>query len=206
MEGLGAPGGSAIRLGEEFPCRVEVRWVHEDLLRARGGELFEQRVDRLRLAVTALDPSRPKEAADDICLRLAVRNGQDGYLFGLHVRRLLQAAGRRSIASSVRVAIASNAPACQSSPEMPAGTSGTLPSRGSPVAQSDRSSATGEKTSICSPQCGQTRPLMFSTPPSTGTSPSRRKSRNLRPSRCATSCGPTTITAPSRDKTPSSCC
>src|SRR5262249_21477133 len=49
-----------------------------------------------------------------------------------------------------------------------AGSSG-IDASSSTSRSSDRSGATGGKTSIVSPQCGQWRPRMFSTAPKTGT-------------------------------------
>src|SRR5919204_1653888 len=122
------------------------------------------------------------------------------------VEPLLHAARRRAISSSKSSAIGSNT-GCGSDGSVPRrGSRGTRPSGGTPSAQIARSSDTGANTSIVSPQCGQTRPDMFSMPPTTSTPASRRNSTNFRASRWATSCGPTTTTAPSSDTTSTSCC
>src|SRR4051794_27449283 len=119
-----------------------------------------------------------------------------------HVEPFLHAATGFSSTSTSRSATWSNSGACLARSV----SSGIRPRSETPSDQIERSGAAGSNTSTCSPQCGHSNPDMFSTPPSTRTSTPRRKCTNLRASRCATSCGPTTTRAPASATTPTSCC
>jgi hypothetical protein len=52
--------------------------VDEDLARTCRNELLERRVDRLGVAVTALESGRAKETADDLRLGLTANDCHDG--------------------------------------------------------------------------------------------------------------------------------
>src|SRR5262245_13618180 len=75
------------RIGKERPRGLEVGRPHEDLASARGGEVLERRVDRLRVPVRAFDAVRLEEPAEDLGLRLVGDHRQHDLLAWLHPRK-----------------------------------------------------------------------------------------------------------------------
>ena len=59
--------------------------MHEDLALPCRGEVLERRVDRLRVAVAALDPCRAQETANELGLGLVGHDLHDGH-FLVHGR------------------------------------------------------------------------------------------------------------------------
>ena len=67
--------------------------MHDDLARPCRGEVLELRVDRLGVAVAALDPGRAQEAADELGLVLVGHDLHDGH-FLVHERSVHTAVRR----------------------------------------------------------------------------------------------------------------
>ena len=58
--------------------------MDEHLARAGGDEILHGRVDRLRVAIPALDAVRPEKAAEKLGLVLSRNDGQDDWFVGFH--------------------------------------------------------------------------------------------------------------------------
>ena len=58
--------------------------MDEDLARPRGHEILERGVDRICVAIAALDAVGPEQAAEDLGLGLPGDDGQDDGLVSLH--------------------------------------------------------------------------------------------------------------------------
>src|SRR6476661_4923284 len=69
-------GRSALGVREHCLGRLEVGLRYEDLARACRREILERRVDRLGVAVRAVDAGREEQAADHVGLRPVGHHGQ----------------------------------------------------------------------------------------------------------------------------------
>src|SRR6266511_2103984 len=67
--------------------------MDENLARTISNEVLERRLNRLGVAVGALDSGRPEQPADDVGLRLAGHHLHDNAFVQLHSWRLLQPSG-----------------------------------------------------------------------------------------------------------------
>src|SRR5439155_26474708 len=85
----------------------------------------------------------------------------------------------------------------ESPPMTMRGSSGTRPRNGSPSSFPASSPPPTLKMSVCLPQCGHTKPLMFSITPRMSILTAFAKAIDLRTSRRDTCCGVVTTTAPS---------
>src|SRR5437870_1714845 len=69
---------------EHRPGIFQIRLADEDLAWAGRDELLERRLDRLGVAVAALDPVRPEQPAYDLRLRLIGDHGDDDDVLAVH--------------------------------------------------------------------------------------------------------------------------
>ena len=70
--------------GQERARGFEVGLAHEDLARAGSDEVLEGRVDRLGVAVRAVDPVALQQSAHDLGLSFAGDDREDDAFAGLH--------------------------------------------------------------------------------------------------------------------------
>src|SRR5437867_4324909 len=78
------PTALGARARDELLRRFEVGRSHQDLARPSRGEILQRRIDRLRVAVRAVDAVRLEQAADDERLRLVRDDREDDAFAGLH--------------------------------------------------------------------------------------------------------------------------
>src|SRR5215467_8738491 len=87
---------SALRVREQLLRSLQVGLVDEDLAGSGGHEVLERVVDRVGVAVRALDSRRPEQPADHLCLGLAGHDLHYDCVVNRHGARLPPMSLRRS--------------------------------------------------------------------------------------------------------------